>query len=283
MHPFALTTTRVLWTLCFASHLVLLIVLLGRERTRRFPFFTASIALMALRLLFEMLLVGRLSMMPLQSVLLTSANLGVLAALLVLIEVARQSLPQMTAKNWLQIAPLLALLSAAALRWWGPLPKAGDLVVHSQMDVLRFLQLLWQKGQLFSDLLTVGFCIVALCLIRRVKFGWRNHSVLILFGLTLLSAAWLGMTGYWMILSHRVTPGISREEYQHIISIGTMLYNGYRITVIVAAVWWIAALWTEEPTEAKAAQNVEDTASAALPLASEQAEAVPAEAPENNA
>ena len=39
---FHFTTVQVLWTLTFASLLVLLVVLLGRDRMRRFPWFTAE-------------------------------------------------------------------------------------------------------------------------------------------------------------------------------------------------------------------------------------------------
>jgi hypothetical protein len=52
---------RVLWTLTFAAQLVLLVVLMGRDRARRFPWFTAGIALYALRLMAEILLAGRMA------------------------------------------------------------------------------------------------------------------------------------------------------------------------------------------------------------------------------
>jgi hypothetical protein len=45
-----------LWTLTFAAQLVLLATLLGRDRARRYPWFTASIALMALQLMAGVLL-----------------------------------------------------------------------------------------------------------------------------------------------------------------------------------------------------------------------------------
>ena len=37
---FGFTTIQVLWTLTFAALLVLLVVLLGRDRARRYPWFT---------------------------------------------------------------------------------------------------------------------------------------------------------------------------------------------------------------------------------------------------
>jgi hypothetical protein len=48
---FGFTAVQILWTLTFAALLVLLVVLLGRDRARRFPWFTASIVLLTLRLL----------------------------------------------------------------------------------------------------------------------------------------------------------------------------------------------------------------------------------------
>ena len=44
---FDFSTGQILWTLTFAALLVLLVVLLGRDRARRFPWFTASMVMMA--------------------------------------------------------------------------------------------------------------------------------------------------------------------------------------------------------------------------------------------
>ena len=76
------TATQVLWTLTFAALLVLLMVLLGRERVRRFPWFTTSIALMALRLLAERLLLERLPRLTLNEIFLALADLMALVSLL---------------------------------------------------------------------------------------------------------------------------------------------------------------------------------------------------------
>ena len=57
MHSnFDFSASQILWTLTFAALLVLLVVLLGRDRARRFPWFTASIATMGLLLLTSQLL-----------------------------------------------------------------------------------------------------------------------------------------------------------------------------------------------------------------------------------
>ena len=58
---FDFTTVQVLWTLTFAALLVLLVVLMGRDRARLFPLFTASMALTALRLLASRMLYGRMA------------------------------------------------------------------------------------------------------------------------------------------------------------------------------------------------------------------------------
>jgi len=57
---FDFSAVKVLWALTFAALLVLMVVLLGRDRVRRYPFFTASIVLLALRLLMSRLLYGKL-------------------------------------------------------------------------------------------------------------------------------------------------------------------------------------------------------------------------------
>jgi len=54
---------------------------LGRDRARRYPWFTTGIALFALQLMAEVLLSGRMAMIPLQEVLLTLADLGAIVAL----------------------------------------------------------------------------------------------------------------------------------------------------------------------------------------------------------
>jgi hypothetical protein len=56
MHFSGFNTVQILWTLTFAALLVLLVVLLGRDRARRFPWFTASMVLTALRLLASRML-----------------------------------------------------------------------------------------------------------------------------------------------------------------------------------------------------------------------------------
>ena len=59
---FDFNSTQILWTLTFAALLVLMVVLLGRDRVRRFPWFTTAMALTALRMLASRLLYHRVSL-----------------------------------------------------------------------------------------------------------------------------------------------------------------------------------------------------------------------------
>src|ERR1700756_4938807 len=81
----------VLWTFTFAAHLVLLVVLLGRDRIRSFPFFTASVVLVAFRLLTSKLLFGRLPQMTMVELVIVTAVIAVVLGLLVLLELARKA------------------------------------------------------------------------------------------------------------------------------------------------------------------------------------------------
>src|SRR5271154_742079 len=92
MHfDFHFTAIQILWTLTFAAQLVLLVVLLGRDRIKRFPWFTLSIALMALRLLASRLLYGRMAPMVLSETFIIMADLAAIVGLLVVVEMARRA------------------------------------------------------------------------------------------------------------------------------------------------------------------------------------------------
>ena len=95
-------------------------VLLGRDRVRRYPWFTAGIGLFALRLMAEMLLAGRMAMLPLQVVLLTLADLTVMVSLLVVVEVARRAFADARRSLWIMNSVGLLLVAIGVLSVWGP-------------------------------------------------------------------------------------------------------------------------------------------------------------------
>ncbi len=98
---FGFSAVQVLWTLTFAALLVLLVVLLGRDRARRFPFFTASMALMALRLLASRLLYGSMAPIVSSEILLALAAVAAIVALLVVVEMARRAFSSASRVAWI--------------------------------------------------------------------------------------------------------------------------------------------------------------------------------------
>jgi hypothetical protein len=270
---FAFTFNQILWTVTFAAQLVLLIVLLGRERSQRFPFFTASILVMALRLLFEELLSGRMPVFTLQSVLLSLEDLSAILGLLVVVEIARLSFPGARRSAWLIAAPLLVLLAGLSLVYWGPWPPHAELAVDSRLALLRLMQFLGQKADIYVGLLTVGLSLLVLCFGRRFKTGWRKHSSLLLVGLFVSAATWLGISAYWQHVMHSIHPGITREQYQQVVALSKTLFSANRIVGIAVTLGWIASMWIDEPVSnpvvETAAQELSD-----LPAA---ADAAPAE------
>ena len=86
---FHFTPVQTIWTLTFAAHLVLLVVLLGRDRVRRFRWFTISIALVALRLVASRLLFNCRSSPSAKSS--SRSQMSRSSRLLVLLELARRA------------------------------------------------------------------------------------------------------------------------------------------------------------------------------------------------
>jgi hypothetical protein len=269
MHShFAFSPNQILWTVTFAAQLILLVVLLGRERSQRFPVFTASISLAAMRLLCEELLSGRLQMLNLQKVLLSLTDVASLLSLLVVVEIARSCFPGAGRKAWLIAAPAVTLLAVASLFYWGPWPNLHwspwpqidwspwlnhpELALNSPLTILRLMQIGGQKIELLAGLLVLGLGLLVLLFGRRFKTGWRSHSALILIGLAITAAVWLSITAYWQHLNQTaVHPNLTLEEYQQLMAISARLFNGNRILVIAVTLGWIASLWIDEPGAVK--------------------------------
>ena len=94
---FPFSAGDILWTLTFAAHLVLLVVLMGRDRIKRFPWFTASVVILALRILTIRLLVRRMPEMTLNTIIIVMADIGAVVGLLVVIEIARRAFAERAA------------------------------------------------------------------------------------------------------------------------------------------------------------------------------------------
>ena len=122
---FPFTTASILWTLTFAAHLVLLVVLIGRERMARFPWFSASIGLIALRLLVVRLLMGRLPQVTLAGIVVVMLDVTAFVTLMVVVEMARRAFGRARRASWLAGALSLMAVGAVVLMLLGTV-AAGE-------------------------------------------------------------------------------------------------------------------------------------------------------------
>lgn len=249
---FHFTTVQTLWTLTFATHLVLLVVLLGRDRVRRFPWFTAAITLVALRLLTSRLLFGRLPQMEMSEIFIVLADASSLIGLLVVVELARRAFPRAPRKLLLTWGAVLLAIGAVVLATWGPWPALKTLTPLTPMSVLGMMQLFAQKAGTLVDVTTVGLGLLVALFGRRYGSGWRGHAQLIVIGLSTASLAQLAVQIIWQIIAKTAAPH-SMAEYQRVIGLREKLFNANSVIYLLVAVWWIVCLWIDEPGESVAA------------------------------
>jgi hypothetical protein len=256
---------RVVWTLTFAAQLILLVVLFGRGRAQRFPFFTASIGLIALRMMAEVLLAGRMAQIPLQTTLLTLSNASVVLSLLVLVELARRIFAGLHRPLWIVNSVGLVLLAGGVLAVWGPWPKWQSMAVETTVGKLHLAQLAAQKGDLFVALLTVGLGVLAVVFGRQFKGGWRSHGQSILIGLSAAAVALLALQESLYRMQAAVLRIVqaqqpnARQEYQHIVSQAGILVNINQAVFVAVLIWWIVWLWLDEPGAAEQAEPERET------------------------
>lgn len=248
---FPFTVLQVLWTLTFAAHLVLLVVLLGRERIRRYPWFTASIVLVSFRLLTSRLLFGRLPQMTMARFFIVVADIGAFLSLMVVLEIARRAFCRVQRSTWVLSALSVMAIGGLVLWLWGPWP-AWKMVVTA--PPLNFLQLLAQKASLLADVETIAVGVLIVAFGHRYKAGWRSHTQSIAIGLSTASIAQLSIQGIWEAIARKAVAH-SMAEYNHILDIRDRLFNTNSAVYIAVLIWWIIMLWYDEPgTPAVAAE-----------------------------
>jgi len=243
---FDFSTAQILWTLTFAALLVLLVVLLGRDRVRRFPWFTASMVLMALRMLAGRLLYHRLSMVLSEEIFLALADVGAIIALLIVVEMAQRAFARADRKIWIAATVALLAVGGVVLALWGPWPSFKTLFVASEESTLRLMQLFAQKADLLADVLIIQLSLLVALFGRYYNAGWRSHVQQIVIGLSTASIAQLAIRG---TLQHIATHATihSQDEYQHIMGLMNKLDNANSVIFLVVLVWWIICLWIDEP------------------------------------
>jgi hypothetical protein len=257
---FNFTAGQILWTLNFAAELVLLVVLLGRDRMRRYPCFTAAIGLMALRLLIEELLAGRMAKVPFEGLVLALADLGAIVGLLVVVEVARRAFAGASRNLWIVNTVGLVLVAGGVLKVLGPWPAVKDLALDTLLGKLKLMQLVAVKGETLVALLTLGLGVLVMFFGRRFKAGWRSHTQQIVIGLSTVAIALLATQAAVQAI-YRLARPETQADVQRLIGLIGKLMNGDRAVYIAVLIWWIIWLWLDEPGTKTAETAVEPEAS----------------------
>lgn len=242
----AFTAVQIIWTLTFAALLVLLVVLLGRERARRYPWFTACIVLITLRLLANRLLFGKLPPITLDTIFITFSDLIFLVALLVLVEMARRAFSGAARSAWIVNTLGLLVVAGGVVAVWGPWPAWKTFTAGSYLAVLEMMQLAAQKGNLLAFILTVELGLLVVMFGRRFKAGWRSHTQRIVIGLSTAAISQLVVQVVWQMIVLKAAPH-SQVEYERVMALRDKLYNGNSVVYLAVVLWWIACLWNDEP------------------------------------
>ena len=243
---FNFTAVQILWTLTFAALLVLLIVLMGRERIRRCPWFTASIALLSLRLLTSRLLFGKLPQITLSEVFITLADVLAVVGLMVAVELARRAFAGAKRTQWIVNLAWALLIAGLVVGFWGPWPAWKTMTEGSQIALLRLMQLAAQKLDLLTNVLTIELGLLVALFGRRYGAGWRSHTQRILIGLSTAAIAHLGVEGVWQLIATRYVPQ-TQADYEKVIGLRDKLLNASGTLFVAVILWWIVCLWIDEP------------------------------------
>lgn len=243
---FPFSANEILWTLTFAAHLVLLVVLMGRDRIRRFPWFTANIVLIAFRLLSAKMLYGHLAQIAMAEIFIGLACLGAIVTAMMLQELARKAFAGIARAKWVAGALVLMAIGATVLATWGQWPAWKTLTAQGTLSHLELLQFLALKASLLLDVETVLLGVVVLFFGWRYAAGWKTHVQRIVIGLATTSLSQVTMQATWEWIARSAKPQ-SMAEYQHFINLRQHIFSANSFVYLLALIWWIACLWKDEP------------------------------------
>ena len=253
------SAANVLWILSFAGELVLLIVLLGRDRARRFRWFTFYIVLLALLLLVNKLLFGRMAPLASTTIYLILSDLTVLVGLVVVADLAKKAFGGAPRTPLLLGSVLVLAAAVAVVALWGPWPAWKTFTDGSTMSMLRGMEMFAEKGTTLLAILAIGTTLAVLLFGRRFGAGWRSHVQQILIGLSLAGMSQIVVRVVWeSIAKHTVVH--SMAEYGRIMATRAHVYNANNVVFVCVLVWWIVWLWLDEPGKRELAADA--TASA---------------------
>jgi hypothetical protein len=239
---------QILWTLNFAAQLVLLVVLLGRDRARRYPWFTAGAGLLALRLLAEELLATRIAPLFYQEILLVLSDVAVVIGLLVLVELARRAFAGAKSSMWIVNTIGMLLVAGGVIATLGGWPELKNLTWNSTLGKLQLMQLAALKGDMLISLLAVQLGLLVALFGRSFKAGWRSHTQQILIGISTIAITSVTMqiAVQSILKSARAHPPSAGESHR-IIGLIDKLASADRVIYIAVLLWWIYWLWLNEP------------------------------------
>ena len=243
---FDFSTVQVLWTLTFAALLVLLVVLLGRDRARVYPWFTVSIALAALDELMSRLLNRRMSLMLTEEIFLVVADLAAIVSLLVVVEIARRAFTGADRKMWMWGTLALLAVGAVVLVFWGPWPSFKTLAGGGGLTVLRFMDLFAQKANLLAGVLFIQLGLLIVVFGRNFKAGFHSHTQQLAIGLAMASLSELVIRSTRQHIATQVSIH-SQDDYKRVMGMMNSLSTASGVIFIVVLLWWIVCLWTNEP------------------------------------
>lgn len=269
---FDFSASQILWTLTFAALLVLLVVLLGRDRARRFPWFTASIAMMGLLLLTTELMLPKFSRITGTLIFLALSDLDVLIVLMVVVEVARRAFRGVGQLGWMIGTLALLCVAAAVLAFWGPWPSWSTVTATSELATIRLMDMIVDKGNLFTGVLTIGLGVLVTLFGRRYGGGWHSHAQRIAIGLSTASLAQLTLRGTLQAIGMH-THIQTQADYERLVGLRDKLIHANNVLYLCVMAWWIACLWVDEPGAASVAEGEADSLGAPEAVANEEPKA----------
>ena len=243
-----------LWATLLAAHLVLLVILLGRDRLARFSWFAVAVGLSAARLLADHLLHGKLTTIAFYWQQYVLVLLSAIAGFLVLAELARRvfatpAAPTQPLKpsTWLSATVLSVGLAAAILFAIGPWPTLASISADPQLTPLRIVWIVALKAEMLAGILAVLATFAILLFGRRFGSTLRSHATAIALGLSTIAIS--------QITVQRILEGIiqsahpaSQADYQRTLRLLTNLDHARVVLWLLAVLWWIILLWRDEPT-----------------------------------
>jgi hypothetical protein len=246
-----ITAIQILWTLTFAGQLVLIVVLLGRDRASRFPWFTAAIVAMALQLLCGRLLYDRLPQLTLAAVMIVFADVVAVLGLLVIAELGRKAFAGANRPMFFVNLVGFLLVTAGIMSMWGPWPSWKTLTAESQVATLRVLELIAEKTALAVNLLNIELGLMVVIFGRNFKAPWKSHTQRIAIGLSTASLGGLTVQIIWQFVARSAAPH-SQADVQRALDLRDRLFNGNRALFVAVLIWWVVCLWMDQPVSAAA-------------------------------